>query len=263
MIHESMHAGNADVDDFGYIGQPSFIELPEATKLTNAAHFEVVPRRILGLAPTFAGQTFIPAGTSVGGVTAPPLTYTEQAIRAASEELRKAWTVGLNLHSLWVRIHGQPDEWTTLDLGREYGAAPGLHWSECMPFWSKVQKMTVHEKGTIDPAGSAETAPVSMVDISLSEGMVRLLARAMDQVPQTEADADAFVRSEASLLQLVDTALGVDSYRDVLLQLTLQHRVGEITGPPERDARVVRQMASVNGSFSLYLQARGPADFAD
>ena len=47
MIHEAMHAGNETVDDKGYIGSPSFTELSAATKLTNAAHFEVVPRRIL------------------------------------------------------------------------------------------------------------------------------------------------------------------------------------------------------------------------
>jgi hypothetical protein len=46
MLHESMHAGNGTVDDFGYIGTPSFTQLEAAVKLNNAAHYEVVPRRI-------------------------------------------------------------------------------------------------------------------------------------------------------------------------------------------------------------------------
>jgi hypothetical protein len=85
MIHEAMHAGNSDVDDKGYIDQPSFEQLPEDVKLTNAAHFEVVPRRILKASFAFDGQTFVPAGTTVGGVTAPAMSDAEKSIRGASE----------------------------------------------------------------------------------------------------------------------------------------------------------------------------------
>ena len=58
MIHESMHAGNDDVDDKGYINidPDTFKGLPTDVKLTNAAHFEVVPRRILGVEPSFAAR---------------------------------------------------------------------------------------------------------------------------------------------------------------------------------------------------------------
>jgi hypothetical protein len=126
LIHESMHAGNIDIRDFGYIDQPSFRSLDAAVKLVNAAHFEVVPRRILTAAHSFPGETFIPAGTSVGGVAAPALTRREQAIRNASETFRLAWTAGLNLHKLFVRLFRNPGEWSTLDLATVFtGAAAG------------------------------------------------------------------------------------------------------------------------------------------
>jgi hypothetical protein len=62
LIHESLHAGNADVEDNGYIHQPSFTELTEDEKLTNAAHFEVVPRRILGASLPSTARPSSPPG---------------------------------------------------------------------------------------------------------------------------------------------------------------------------------------------------------
>jgi hypothetical protein len=102
MIHESMHAGNSDVSDKGYIGTQVFTQLPESVKLTNAAHFEVVPRRILGASNAYAGVTFTPAGAApaAGGPPTAPLTPLQIAVRDASEQLRTAWTMGLNLHTL-------------------------------------------------------------------------------------------------------------------------------------------------------------------
>ena len=161
LIHESMHAGNSDVRDFGYIHQPSFIALPESVKLKNAAHFEVVPRRILGASFDFAGQTFIPAGTTVGGVAAPALTPKQQAIRAASETYRSAWTAGLNLHKIFVRLFRTPAEWNTLDLSTAFSGAPaGAHFANTLPFWSKVEMLTMHERvASINPAGPPAVRP--------------------------------------------------------------------------------------------------------
>ncbi len=73
IIHEAMHAGNSDLTEHGYIEieHDTFVGLETALKPTNAAQFEVVPRRILGAAFQFAGETFTPAGSSAA---APPLT---------------------------------------------------------------------------------------------------------------------------------------------------------------------------------------------
>jgi hypothetical protein len=70
-IHESMHAGNPDIvkDDGPYIDREAeFVRASEVVKLANAAHFEVVPRRMLGMGKArfaYPGKTFTP------GVLAP------------------------------------------------------------------------------------------------------------------------------------------------------------------------------------------------
>ena len=152
MIHEAMHAGNDDVSDKGYISidPETFKGLATDVKLTNAAHFEVVPRRILGTDLSFAGETFTPSG----GGGAPARTPREQAIRGASETFREAWTLGLNLHKLWVGLLRTPTEWNTLDLDSRFdGVDAGLKFSDVLPFWSKVMKLTIHSRGSINPVG--------------------------------------------------------------------------------------------------------------
>jgi hypothetical protein len=274
MIHESMHAGNADVSDKGYINQPSFDKLPEDVKLTNAAHFEVVPRRILpkdnAADPvdkfSFAGQTFVPAGSAApGGAVTPPLTPRQQAVRAASEMFRSAWGLGLNLHMLFVQVYKVPTDWDTLDLSTQFGGVdPGTHFSDVLPFWSKVEKLTVHDRTHINPSlGKASTNPVTLIDVALSEGLVRKLSDAMDAVPQTEADADAFEKANASAAEIAAGTGSVDNERDFLMKLVLSKRVGSITGSTDRDFRAAVQMGTMPSDWKTILKKRAPATFAD
>jgi hypothetical protein len=255
MIHEACHAGNADVKDKGYITQPSFTELAEAVKLGNAAHFEVVPRRILGAKHSFPGKKFVPAGTSSGGVTAPKLTPAEEAIRACSETLRQAWTIGLNLHKLYLTAFKDPATWNA-DRGGGKKLKHGL------PYWSKVQKLTIHEKGTIDPSSkNAAVQPVSTIDMALSESCTRQLALAMFAVPKTEADADTL---EAGVPEADRKAAhaSVDTHRDLLLKLVVSKPgVAPITGTPARDLRVVAELAKL--VWGTVLDKRDPSGFAD
>ncbi len=320
LIHEGMHAGNNDIDDFGYIDQPSFTALAETVKLVNAAHFEVVPRRILGASFAFAGQTFVPAGTTVGGVTAPPLTQRQRAIRDASETFRDAWTVGLNLHSLYVRLFRTPAEWNTLDLATEFnGAASGARFSNTLPFWSKVEKLTIHTRrstamsphtvaagetlsgiargeglrlpeltatnpqitnpnlihpgdivnaptGGVNPASASPAErPVTLIDISLSEGVTRKLAQGMINVPQTETDAQTFETAHATAAERSAAQASANAERDLLMRLVIRVHTNQITGPLDRDMRAVQRMAQASRAvdFTDYMQIRSPADFAD
>jgi len=256
MIHEAMHAGNyADVTDKGYINQAMFTQLPEAVKLTNAAHFEVVPRRILKLRPNFAGQTFEPAKPTAQ-------SHIQKSLRLASEDLREAWTTALNLHKIWAYIQKHPDTWSKLDLSTWYSkAAKGLHFDQSMPYWSKVQKLTVHRRPNIKAAaGKQVSAPVTAIDMALSEGMTRLIAHAMKAMPENEKEALAFLDKNASWIELAYAAAGADACRKVLLILVLK-KVGPITGPPERDVRAIKAMAKANDGS--YLVARSPNDFKD
>ncbi|MEZ4468048.1 MAG: DUF4157 domain-containing protein [bacterium] len=262
MLHESMHAGNGSVDDFGYIGTPSFTQLEASVKLNNAAHYEVVPRRIFSLPGDYAGQAFVPAGTTSGGVTAPALTPREQAIRTCQETFRQAWTVGLNLHSLFQRVYANPRQWNTVNLRLEFGARAARHFSDALPFWSKVEKMTIHERSAIDPTtGNAATAPITQIDMALSEGVVRKLAQCMDQAPTDDAGAGALIAQATAAEQAAATTPAAEA--ELLTLLTLRTRVGNITGPAARDLRMIQQFNALGDSLADFLAPRNPADFAD
>jgi hypothetical protein len=266
LVHESMHAGNSDVHDKGYPDDPAFTRLDAATKLTNAAHFEVVAWRMLEKTnhDAFDGQTFIPAGTSVGGVSVPALTHREQAMRNTKEAFRGAWTAGLNLHKLWVRVFRNPAEWATLDLSTAFsGAAAGAHFSETMPFWSKVEMLTVHQRPGINPAGGAAEKPVTMIDIGLSEGLIRKLAAGMFGVPATEAATKALELAHATAAERTAAAAGVAAETSLLKKLMVRINTGEMTGPVARDVKVVDRMAAANAAtnFTDLLAKRPPSAF--
>jgi hypothetical protein len=273
LLHESMHAGNSDVGD-KYIGLETE---SEAHKLTFASCFEVVAWRTLdptnagafAVPPTFTTfKTFIPAGTTVGGVTAAPLTKAEEGARAASELFREAWTIGLNLHPLYVQLFRTPTDWTAPQAG--FG---GKRFDNSLPFWSKVQKLTIHQKTTIDPASPDEARhPVSQIDVALSEGLVRRLANGMnvlDPLQKTAAEADilAFENNNSTAAERSAVFPGgahtnADVDRDFLLKLTVRSpSVAPMTGTPARDIRVVRQLGTLN--WGTVLDPRNPAAFPD
>jgi hypothetical protein len=262
LVHESMHAGNADVVDQGYIHQPNFTQLSEPVKLGNAAHYEVAARRVLGAAFSYLGLTFVEA-PAVGSGAVGAVTEFDQSVREASETFRKAWTIAINLHNLFVNAHKAPWSWTT-DLGA------GLTYQNALPYWSKVEALTIHEKAVIDPSGPASKQPVSQIDVALSEGVVHRLAIAMDSVPRTE-EQFTLVRQAAGIA-------GVDHVR-LLLAATPQeratgvanlmiravlvgYRISPITGDIERDMRVVAHLAASPMSRAYWLTARDPATFA-
>ena len=263
LVHEAMHAGNADVSDKGYTSDPTFTRLTVPTKLTNAAHFEVVAWRILDHTAhdAFDGVTFTPAG--VGAV--PPLTAREQAMRNAKEAFRLAWTAGLNLHNLWRHVLNNPTDWDTLDLSTRFlGAAAGAHFSETMPFWSKVEMLTVHFRPSIKPAGVPSEKPVTMIDIALSEGLIRKLAAGMDGIPDTPGATLALEIALATGLERAAAAASVASETLLLKKLMVRSKTHEMTGSEARDVRVVDRMAAAKSApdFTDILAKRPPSAFS-
>jgi len=254
MVHESMHAGNADVKDKGYIGTQVFTQLPEDVKLTNAAHFEVIARRNLGAANSYAGQTFTPAGT---GAT-PPLTLLQTAVREASERLRIAWTMGLNLHTKYDTLYKNQALWDTPQGGGSF--------HQGLPYWSKVEKLTIHLKTVTDPA-SADPArrPISQIDMALSEGVTRKFAlcmRAIGTVPNDAPGATTFLNARATAAEIATAQATPATHRDLWIKVALRD-VGTITGPEERDLRVVHELFNLNGTFATVLHHRDLSGFAD
>jgi len=278
-IHESMHAGNANVHDDVYITATGFTTQPEAAKLLNAAHFEVVPWRILAptnanafpvspptVPPTF--QTFIPAGTTVGGVTAPARTSAEEGAVAAYQRMRRAWALGLNLHRQYVHLFRTPTDWTVPQFGGT------VHYPNSIPFWSKVQKLTIHTKPVIDPMSSTEAKhPISQIDVALSEGLTRKVALAafleLDPL-KTHAQILAFEAANSTPAERSAAFPGgahtnINTERDFLLKLAVRSpRVAPMTGSVARDFRVVRQQGDPTLSlWSDILKPRNPASFPD
>ena len=266
MLHESMHAGNADVGDKGYVSSPGFLTAREDLKLTNAAHFEVVPLRIIakergvGIKEAFAGQRFVPAapagtGTGSGGSAM-------EAGKKASDALEMAWNVAGMLHTaVYLTTYDTPALW---DL-----AIGGVRHRDFVPFWSKVEKLTIHERlGRIDstapPGFHRAKAPVTEIDVALSEEIVRDLGDAMDAVPNTDADL-AKLYAEAKLPDTVlrDRTSTIDKQRDLIIELVCGVRIGGITGTGARDLRAALALAETRRDWARIQKKRAPTEFAD
>ncbi len=259
LLHEAMHAGNHDVHDNGYINDQAFSKLPEATKLVNAAHFEVVPRRILNCDSAFKGQVFVPAGTtSTSGdstIVAAPLTASQKSIREASESIRLAWTLGLNLHGMYDKVYKDQTLWTAPQLGGS--CADGL------PYWSKVEMLTIHQKTTRDPTSRDVAAqPVSQIDMAISEGVIRKLVNAMiliNSVPDVDADAATMLATQVSAAEIAG-ATSDEKRRDLWIRFVLRAG-GSLTGDEARDLRVVHEMESGLANWNNLLIKRDPNGF--
>ena len=285
-VHESMHAGNPGVvEDKGvYIDRrEEFVRSPEADKLDNAAHFEVVPRRMLAMGKNgfaYPGVTFTP------GVLAPPppppaapaapaappaapaappaapagpvVSLKQQAIEAGEKFWKEAWTTALNLHDLFVRNFRTPADWTH-DIAGEFGLAPGARFTDVLQFWSKVEGLTIHNRPGINPASAdPSTQPVTQIDVALSEAVVRQLARGMFAMPDTEAAATALEATATPAERAAAT--DVASERDLLIKLVARD-IGTVTGTPARDVHVVNTLGATHLDFPHMLVVRGPAAF--
>jgi hypothetical protein len=240
IIHESMHAGNAEIHDGGNYADSgaAFTAAPANVKLTNAAHYEIVPRRVLGLSDAFAGVKFVPAGTTSGGVTAPPLSNAMQAQLACATELRDAWWNGVNISRFVRDVLVEPRLWTTRYDKTRY--------STLLRFWSRVLKLTIHEKTSIDPRShDPAKRPVSEIDMALIEGVTRKLSTAKNALPGDEAAIAKFEEAHSTEAERTAAHASVEEHRDFLKRLVLGLPiVAPITGSVDRDMGVLTELAT-------------------
>ena len=278
-LHESMHAGNSGVveDGGGYINRrDEFVRAPEPDKIANAAHYEVVPRRMLGMGVAgfaYPGVTFTPGvlAPAVGlapppppppppvGVAPPPVvSLKQQAIAAAYLAWKEAWTTALVLHELFVRNFRTPADWTR-DIKVEFGLLGPARFTDVLPFWSKVEGLTIHNRPGVNPASAdPSTQPVTQIDVALSEAVVRQLARGMFALPETEAAANALEATATAAERAAATT--VPTERDLLIKLTARD-IGTVTGVDARDVHVVNTLGPRHLGYRDILQVRGPAAF--
>lgn len=227
----------------------TFLAMPEADKLKTAAYYEVVARRAKGTVKSFAGQTFTPAGTG----TRPALSGRQEALRDASNEIKDAYFAGLDLHGDWRDLFNTPTRWSAV-------ATPGVLFSDAMPFWSKVELLTVHTRlARIDPAGPPAVRPVTAIDLGLSEEVTRRLSATYGAVPKREADVPA-LENKATAAERTAAAANVAAEKALIIKLVVRDRIGSITGSLDRDLRVIARMAQ-GRRRSDYFQKRTPASF--
>jgi hypothetical protein len=272
LMHEAMHAGNSSVTDHIYVGDTGFETAEWDIKKTNAAHYEVPLWR--AMAPASAGAyanpvpppaflEFVPAGAigSGGGAPTAARTTMQNGALAAYNRFREGWTLGLNLHNVYQELFLTPTHWT--GARAQYG---GAHLNTSVPFWSKVQKLTIHEKATITP-GSADPAarPVSTIDMALSEGLVRKLALGKDLLGALHTDAQITSYMSTATAAELAAATTEATIRDLLVKLTLRNAaVGPLTdGSEDRNFRTVNQMGTMPDNWAVILANRNPSSFAD
>jgi hypothetical protein len=262
LIHESVHAGNADVVDQGYVGSPGFLSAPEVLKLTNAAHFEVVPSRILEaatgtkLSSAFDGQTFVPAAGTGASVA------TVKALTLANATLETAWNAAQYLHTVhYVWLFNHPFMWDD--------KATNAHDKDYLPFWSKVENLTIHKRlAHIDPklAGGSHksSAPVTEIDLALSEEVVRNVGDAMDAVPTDEKElAQLISQAKLAAPDVARRTATPEAERDLIIELVCGISVGGITGTGARDLLAVQALAAAGKDAAKIEKKRPVTDFPD
>jgi hypothetical protein len=205
LIHEAAHLSDPSVDDHGYYDTPGFEGMPEGKKVANAAHYEELPRRVLGTS-SYAGVTFTPGKGKGGGA----LTWEDQVGRTASEYLRMAWDAAVDAHT-FIRgirrsaIGGNRSPFTSNQvLIREI---------------SLLMDLTVHEQ---DPAHAEITSLDVTLTESIAHGVDRILGIAKGETVSkpsgsfaSQADLDKAARD-----QVIDAATG---------------KYGRLLGSPVRD----------------------------
>lgn len=216
VIHESTHLADAKVLDKGYYGTPSFEAMSEDQKWTNAAHYEEIPKRKLGVSDYGNEYVFTP-GMLEAGV---PPTYAEKGRRFANEVLRKAWAKAnnktLRLRARRVEILAGKRNTFENKLAN-YKAT------------SRLFNLTIHEQ----PAGQ-ET--VTQLDLVLSEGISHGIRNAMRIL---EAVEDVTV-TQAIDLAADDSSPKEDQARDWLLDEVF--KTSKIIGNAQADKHLVTEL---------------------
>jgi hypothetical protein len=166
--------------------------------------------------------------------------------------------MGLNLHTLYDTLYKDQTQWDTAQAGGSFHKG--------LPYWSKVEKLTIHQKTVLDPASpDPARRPISQIDMALSEGVTRKFVECMvaiDGVPNDAAGANAFLAAHATPAEITAAHVAPATHRDLWIKAILRI-VGRITGPEARDLRVVHELVRLNGIWGTVLQHRDPGGFAD
>jgi hypothetical protein len=162
LVHEASHLGHGSVQDLGYYGTPAFEAMSEADKVNNAAHYEELPRRLLGTS-SFPGHTFTPGTLKGGGA----VTRVDIVRKMASDHLQRAWDCASDAH-MWLR--GVRTAWLMKKDTKPFTDQKAL-----ILELSKLCDLTVHQQ-------VGKHARVTALDISIIESITRAMSLIGDGV---------------------------------------------------------------------------------
>jgi len=168
VIHEASHLSNPAVLDQGYYFDTGYEYAPEQLKVENAAHYEEVPRRILGTSrfpdAKKPGEfiTFVP-GQKGGGAP----TYEDEARRIAAKYAQQAWDTAVNVDQLVRQVRTEEVQGLRMSIAG--------HRNRLMEI-SKLIGLTIHEQ-----AGGKEL--VNQLDVVLAEGVAHAVVRVQGVIP--------------------------------------------------------------------------------
>jgi len=185
LVHEAAHLGDASVDDLGYYGTAAFEAMSETDKVNNAAHYEELPRRVLGTSK-FPGHVFKPGTTKGGG----SVTRLDIVRKIAGDHLQHAWDAAVDAHR-WLR--GVRKAWL------RGNSAPFATERPLILEVSRVCDLTIHAQA---PAHARVTA----LDVTLVESIARgtslvgdlVASRPLPGGPWTDQGAAGVMVAEAA-----------------------------------------------------------------
>ncbi|HEX4004732.1 MAG TPA: DUF4157 domain-containing protein [Acidobacteriaceae bacterium] len=167
IIHEACHLADDTVKDKGYYNSPGFEAKPEDVKVTNAAHYEEIPRRKLGRskfpdpkAPTDGKAHFLdfkPGTTATGA----PQSFDDNVKEIAVDAFRKAWDKAMDVDIFLRNIRKDELAGNTTSFA--------AHKPRILEI-SKVMHLTVHEQPDA-------TASLNQLDIVVAEGVTRAMGK--------------------------------------------------------------------------------------
>jgi len=149
LIHECAHLADSSIDDQHYYTDHGFEAVPESEKITNAAHFEELPRRELKVS-NFPGT--MKPGVMKGGAAA---TREDNVRAAAGKHLRRAWDAAVDTFTL---IRGVRKE---VMAGNDM---PFKTHQALLETISRLEDLTIHEQ-----AKKART--VTDLDMTIAESI--------------------------------------------------------------------------------------------
>jgi hypothetical protein len=222
IVHECAHLADGSVKDKGYYPASAaksggWEGMTEDEKVTNAAHYEEIPRRQKGISVYKADQEFKP-GIAAGGGAVP---FKSKVRRRASEDLRMAWDAAVDVHMGLRRIRVEIEKGSDATFQAKKARILEV---------SKLEKLTIHEQPT--------PKKINVVDLTLSEGVAH-------GVTEVQALAEKAKVPDAPVLPKTEQ----DYAEEVVADAAKAY--GALTGAPATDKLLLDWLKTNYGATGL------------